>query len=142
MSTGTKKSKSKNKYIQARPILLNSWSKDYYSLGIFCQKTKLVEYARRALSCLRSDTEESRLFFRGVSEGDTFSFSDIAYEVYQMRQLTGDRFDAFIYSKAGFRVLTDLKAAVTDAHDWETAEQKAVAHEMLDQTNRSREVMA
>lgn len=136
MNPGTKKRSSRNKYLKGKPVLLNSWSKDYNTLGIFCQKTNLVEYARDCLKCLRSDTEESRLFFRGVSAADEWGFDAIAFEIKQIRILTGSRFDSFIYEQAGFSVLTELKKAVGDARDWETEDQVRQGLEFVNLKNQ------
>ncbi|RLC98429.1 MAG: hypothetical protein DRI46_11365 [Chloroflexi bacterium] len=136
MNQGTKKRRSADKYAQTRPVLLNSWSKDYYTLGIFCQKTNLVEYARTGLSVLRRPCEEAKLFDMGIADADEWTFRDIAFEIFQIRELTGSRFDSFIYEQAGFRVLLEIKEAVKDAHDWETEEQIKTGLEFVNLKNQ------
>ena len=128
---GTKKRKSKNPYLKCKPILFNSWS-DLYTLGIFCKKTNLIDFARKSLSRLRKDTEERRLFNRGINDAHNWTFSDIALSIRQVRDLTGERFDSVVYEQTDFKTLLEIKEAVEEAQDWETPELVERGKEVMD----------
>lgn len=125
-----KKHKSKNKYIKRKPVLLGAWIGDYYGLGIFCKKTGIVKYAIEQIVKLQKPTEERHLFALGVGAADEWAFTDIAFEIAHLREQTGQRFDAFIYDRAGFEVISEIKDAIKDAHDWETPEQIAIGQQI------------
>ena len=112
-----------------RPILLNSWT-DEYTLGIFCAKTNLVEYAKRNLKWLRSENKRHDLFYRGAVEHSHYSFSDIAFEIKHLRERKPESFGEFIREVAGDVVYVEICTALTEARDWETEEQKSVGKEM------------
>lgn len=117
-----------------KPLKLNAWPKDWYSLGIFCAKTNTVEYALENMAILNHvGGTEKRLFDRGISEADDALLSDIAFDAGRLRERSNpQRFDYFIASHAGKAVAHDLLEAIAEAHDWETPEQKSNARAVMD----------
>ena len=99
------------------PVRLGICS-DFFSLGIFCQKTNLVEYAEKNLKRVnRRDTGQSRQFYQGVRDADEYTFTDIAMEMLEIRQYTTWLFDSFIKHRSGAEVLKQVKEAIAYAED-------------------------
>lgn len=122
---------------QTKPIKIASWGQDFYSLGIFCEKTNTTAYAKRNIKALRHKTDEARLFIAGVDHALEASFKEVAFEANHLRSKGKDKFDAFITCQAGRDVCSQLIEAIHDARDWETDEQKRVAEELLCLRNTS-----
>jgi hypothetical protein len=101
-----------------KALRVKSWD-DKFTLGVFCQKTNTVEYARKQASDLRKTGCFKRLFDEGVSSAYKFTFEDIAYEISLIHKRDPEAFNAFIKEKAGVDVLEEMKAAVEVSHDWE-----------------------
>ena len=117
-----------------RPVLLNVWN-DPRTLGMFCQKTNLVDYARLCVRAFREPCDNKRLFDSGVRDADDCTFDDIAFEISQIRDsssLGAEVFDEFISRQAGPRVFNQMMKAIEDAHDWETEEIKKASRKITD----------
>lgn len=114
-----------------KPILLQSWS-DPYTLGIFCAKTNLVEYALKNRSQLRKDAHISALFQKGIAVANEWTFDDIGYEMAEMRNGKPDDFDNFIRVNSGVRVFRKVIEAIHKAQDWEDRSVLERAKEIMD----------
>lgn len=119
--------------LKKTPIRLGCLS-DYYTLGIFCEKTNLIKYARSNMYVIcRHNTEQSRKFYQGVRCADEYSFFDIAMEVAEIRNMGPEVFDVYIKHVCGGEILAEIKRAIDKAmkDPWESLvkiESRKTAH--------------
>ena len=110
-----------------RPVRLQAWGNDDYTMGIFCSKTGLIDYARKCIKFFRTDGYKKQLFEKGIRDADNFTFDDIAFEIYELR-LAGrhgaEAFDKFVERNSNIKVVSQMRKAILGASDWETDEQK------------------
>lgn len=117
-----------------RVLLFGKWP-DKVTLGAFCAKANLVDTARKCSVKLRGDYNEKKLFNMGIETQDEYSFDDLAFEMKQLRENCKhgpEVFDNFILNQAGIDVLDEILHAIEKAHDWETPEMKAAAHDIME----------
>ena len=107
------------------PVHIGAWH-DKYTLGVFCAKTGLVDFAQTKISWLRKkDGDRSRVFFRGVQDHNQFTLQDMALEIKNLRDSNRERFDSFFREKNP-EILAKILDVVRYANDWETKKQKTV----------------
>ncbi len=123
--------------MKKRPILLNSWV-DEYTLGAFCAKTNLIEYARTHLVWLRQrGNGRRRLFVQGIADEAQVSFADLSFEIARLRSRKPEAFDAAIREAAGDEVYLQICVALSDVADWESESQRRIGQDVANQGRRS-----
>ena len=67
--------------------------KDDYVLGVLCRKAGLIQYAKKTLPNLFANSTRRQVFSGGVDDASDYSYSDIAKELWFLRQGSTEVFD-------------------------------------------------